>query len=694
MRRMLALLAACLLPLAAAEAEAVLEDTETWWGETVHSRVADGYLYMTIDGDDPYQPVAVREGFVEAVRALEESGEAYWLEPSDMESSLLALLDDSLTGGAKAREIDVQRDQIFLLLEGPGDGLTLRIALWNGAGYDVLDNPTFPAGSWMDTIHCDDSMGIWIDTSEYDGWSVYLERSEEGVWRMEVRTDSVMWDYDWAWQSVVDWELLEEGRNDGYYYGGGMEKDFEDFDAAEYAALWEAGPALLDRSGWAVVNNLSPEDRLPLYAAPEASAEQLGAFYNRTPVQVVGSQGEWTEVVIGEKGLTGWMLTARLAFGEDMDEVACAFPVNLALKDERYGGAVRAVPKEGAPKQWEFYPLCDFMIGELGDEWYIVMEAQEGWVGYMPQSWFVRKPDWDSALTDDSLTGGGNVVDMDIQPRQVIMLLEGPGDGLTLRVVSWNGAGYDVLDNPTFPAGSALDGGRFDDGIVVWIPAAWEETTGVYLTRSNEGLWRLGLRTDLPVWDYAWRWHAIIDLDAERDGDCYYGEYPLEVDFEDFDFGAYPTTVAGALAIMDRSGWAVVNSPNPEDCLPLYAEPEAGAASLGAFYSRTPVQVMDILDEWTEVVIGEEGLTGWMQTRCLAFGEDMDGVTGAFPQDVELRNGRPLYGVRKTPDMSAPETRNFSFWDDRIIGVLGDAWYIVLDMEDGFIGYMPRNGST
>ena len=385
MNRTLSFLLACLLAVSAHEGTA-LKDTKDCWGDPVYLRVADGLLYMTMDEWPPYQPVAVREGFVEAVRALEESGEAYWLEPSDMESSLLALLDDSLTGGAKAREIDVQRDQIFLLLEGPGDGLTLRIALWNGAGYDVLDNPTFPAGSWMDTIHCDDGMGIWIDTSEYDGWSVYLERSEEGVWRMEVRTDSVMWDYDWAWQSVVDWELLEEGRNDGYYYGGGMEKDFEDFDAAEYAALWEVGPALLDRTGWAVVNNLSPEDRLPLYAAPEAGAAQLGAFYNRAPVQVVGDRGEWTEVVIGEKGLTGWMLTERLAFGEDMDEVACAFPVNLALKDERYKGTVRAVPEEGAPEQWEFYPGYDFVIGELGDEWYIVMEAQEGWVGYMPRN--------------------------------------------------------------------------------------------------------------------------------------------------------------------------------------------------------------------------------------------------------------------------------------------------------------------
>lgn len=392
MRRMLLLLLICLMPLNAMGEATVLKDTKTCWMDPVHLRVEDGLLYMTMDGRKPYQPVAVQAGFVEAVRALEASDERYDLDPDRMNRELKALLDDSLTGGRNVFQLDVQQDQIVLLLEGPGDGKTLRIATWNGEGYDVLDNPTFPASSAMDTTHIDEGALIFIDVTEFSGIGVYLSCDEEdrSSWRLGMRIDWPLEDCEWRWNAVVDPSIAQDGRNDGYYYGDfpQCEQEFEIFDASACPTSLEQAVAALDRRGWAVVNNPDPADGLNLFVLPDRDAPSLGEFYNKTPVWIIGTWGEWSRVAIGEEGLglTGWMMTSSLAFGEDMDDVACAFPLDERAEngEKRYCEAWAAPNMSTAPT-WIYYFGEDSVIGVLGDEWYIVIDNWDGRVGYVPQ---------------------------------------------------------------------------------------------------------------------------------------------------------------------------------------------------------------------------------------------------------------------------------------------------------------------
>ena len=163
-----------------------------------------------------------------------------------------------------------------------------------------------------------------------------------------------------------------------------------------------------------------------------------------------------------------------------------------------------------------------------------------------------------------------------------------------------------------------------------------------------------------------------------------------------------PQTVDEAMARMDTSAYALVNNPNPGDRLHLRERADKGARSLGKFYNRTPVQVLQKGDTWTRVRIGlgEYSLTGYMMTKYLAFTEQAKaGVGCAFPQmalrDVFSAQGVPLY---RAPDAAQGEIGMFRYdRGDFLIGVVGEEWYVVL-CADGSVGYVlqymfwPGNG--
>lgn len=150
-----------------------------------------------------------------------------------------------------------------------------------------------------------------------------------------------------------------------------------------------------------------------------------------------------------------------------------------------------------------------------------------------------------------------------------------------------------------------------------------------------------------------------------------------------------PKTEQEMMAALDRSGWAVVDNPNPADRLHLRASPQKSAASLGKFYNGTPVQVLENLGEWCHVRIGLDGnLEGYMMTRYLAFGVQMDEVGTAFPEMVFLEEQvrRVLYAdMRLTQEAGTVDTGYY--W---IVGVVDNSLYIVLT-ENGMIGYAPQD---
>lgn len=143
----------------------------------------------------------------------------------------------------------------------------------------------------------------------------------------------------------------------------------------DFSDLTGAAPDL-DQSGWAVVNNPDPADRLHLRAEASKSSRSLGKFYNGTPLKVLRQSGSWTKVQLGfgATARTGWMMTKYLAFGADMDEVIDAFPELIFREEYEQENKVSpdfwvvGVDEDSSPKQ------------------YIIL-GWDGAVMYVPQGW-------------------------------------------------------------------------------------------------------------------------------------------------------------------------------------------------------------------------------------------------------------------------------------------------------------------
>lgn len=156
-----------------------------------------------------------------------------------------------------------------------------------------------------------------------------------------------------------------------------------------------------------------------------------------------------------------------------------------------------------------------------------------------------------------------------------------------------------------------------------------------------------------------------------------------------------PVTYEEAVSRMDTSVYALVANPNPEDRLHLRETADKGAQSLGKFYNRTPVRVLERGETWTKVRvgIGDSALTGYMMTKYLAFDDVKKAeLACAFPQlhllEAYWDTGLTL---RAQPD-PASENRGQYFHqsEDMIIGVYGDEWFIVR-RADGAVGYVLQS---
>ena len=117
---------------------------------------------------------------------------------------------------------------------------------------------------------------------------------------------------------------------------------------------------------------------------------------------------------------------------------------------------------------------------------------------------------------------------------------------------------------------------------------------------------------------------------------------------------------------------------------------------MGKFYNRTPVYVDEIRGEWAHVTIGRD-LSGWMMTKYLAFGEEMDKVECAFPQLSLIEKYQENvadelaydYYVFDAPNMSA--TKTLWNWGEEcyLIGVIDD-FYMIMDTDEN-VRYIPQD---
>ena len=217
-----------------------------------------------------------------------------------------------------------------------------------------------------------------------------------------------------------------------------------------------------------------------------------------------------------------------------------------------------------------------------------------------------------------------------------------------------------------------------------------DDYTSVFLYFDEEhGVWFPGQVAGGKLYDLLP--NAISDGGEHvvgRNDAFHYGDHPWK-DAAGLDVTTIPLSAQEALSQMDQSEWAVVNNPNPEDRLHLRAKPDRKSESLGKFYNRTPVRVLEARGEWVLVTVGGTGMMeGWMMKKYLAFGDAMADVACAFPQMQHIalyrETGVPVEYIPKVTDQ---RPAFIDEGDAYIVGVYGDEWYILYDPASGRVGY-------
>lgn len=299
-------------------------------------------------------------------------------------------------------------------------------------------------------------------------------------------------------------------------------------------------------------------------------------------------------------------------------------------------------------------------------------------------------------LTEDAFDQGliqaeGKVLQNDLQKGGLLLLIEDEEGNRHLQWITQGKYGYQSQTTRALPKDASLDLFHAGDG---FIGLSWDkQNEQATFELLEEGSWVL-------------TWHTVSGIENEFSYRTLFCGITLDGplssldnilmgslktrDLFAMDVTGLPRDRNALMADFNREGWAVVNNPNPKDRLHLRTKPDKNSTSLGKFYNRTPVKVLEQQGEWSRVRIGTDGhLEGFMLSKYLAFGTAMDAVAAAHlyqvPQDA-YTNQQPFTAA----DLSAT-TAAFSlegpFW---IVGVVEDRLYILLDIE-GHTGYMPKD---
>lgn len=326
-------------------------------------------------------------------------------------------------------------------------------------------------------------------------------------------------------------------------------------------------------------------------------------------------------------------------------------------------------------------PLSDTLLARLETE---------------PVSDLIDASGWgDTFLTDDALDTGrlpvaGTVLVSDLQSGGLVLLVEDSAGDRRVQVIVLNDDGtyrQSCLTAP-LPPDTTLDLFHTTDGEINFSWDGQHAQAGYAL--GADGEWRLewaripGDAGTLEVSCSFWGVSTWLPA-ASRDG-LFIGDLAQMV-LDGADLAALPGTEEALAAAMNRDGWAVVRNPDPADRLHLRVRPDRSAESLGKFYNGTPLRVLGQEGDWTRVALGLNGPEGWMMTRYLAFGGEMDEVEPVFPQlmyVLELEERQPAYSA---PRKGAEKELAGNIY---VVGVVEDEWYILLtDLGDA--GYVPQS---
>ena len=313
-----------------------------------------------------------------------------------------------------------------------------------------------------------------------------------------------------------------------------------------------------------------------------------------------------------------------------------------------------------------------------------------------PVSDLIDASGWgDTFLVDDALDTGrlpvaGTVLASDLQSGGLVLLVEDAAGDRRLQVIVLNDDGtyrQSCLTAP-LPPDTTLDLFHTTDGEINF---SWDEQhaqAGYAL--GPDGEWRLEwawIPGEAGTFEYSCRFWGFSAWPQEEENDGMFVGDLAQMVLDGADLAALPGTREALAAALNRDGWAVVRNPDPADRLHLRVQPDRSAESLGKFYNGTPLSVLGQEGDWTRVALGLDGPEGWMMTRYLAFGSEMDGVEPVFPHlmyVLELEDRQPAYSApREGPEKELAGAIS-------VVGVVEDEFYILLtDLGDA--GYVPQS---
>ena len=275
---------------------------------------------------------------------------------------------------------DLQTYGLILLTEDNAGVRRLTVVSLEANAYSLQTTLPLPQDAYLDVFHAGD--GDISLAWEGQRWQAAYRQRNDGRWQLTwvMHTSDMGTELSASVAFCGARQEWSAGGTAGMTFGTPAGLDLFD---AELTA-WPGTHIPIDRTGWAVVSNPDPADRLHLRTNPDKGAASLGKFWNGTPVRVLEEKEGWCRVEIGTDGhLTGWMMKKYLTFGEAMDSVACAFP-QLFLKEECEGMPLYLT----AGCEGQTTPVGEWWIAGVADNGLYVILTDLGETGYAPQSWF------------------------------------------------------------------------------------------------------------------------------------------------------------------------------------------------------------------------------------------------------------------------------------------------------------------
>ncbi|MEG0494448.1 MAG: SH3 domain-containing protein [Clostridia bacterium] len=286
----------------------------------------------------------------------------------------------------KILQADMQKNFLILLVEDEaGNRRVQLVSIASSGEYQVYASTSvLPIGTTLDLFHSTDGEIYfqWDGQKCEAGYARTVENEWCWSWSKMHSADATF-EYSAVYCGISMGGPWTEGNRDHLLVGSMKNTSLSNADLSLLPKAEDELKIALNRDEWAIVKNPTSTNGSHLRVSPNADSESLGKFYHGTPLQVVEQKGDWTKVAVGLDGLSGWMMTRQLAFGDKMDQVKPAFPQKIyreALEKEQPAYPSRQLKSR---QKLEGYI---HIVGVVNEEWYVLLTSL-GHTGYVPQAW-------------------------------------------------------------------------------------------------------------------------------------------------------------------------------------------------------------------------------------------------------------------------------------------------------------------